>query len=132
VVDGRDTLDVPFEVRAANVDGAVVTFTDQPAELSGVIQDPAGKPAPEYFVVVYARDRAFWTPQSRRIKAGRPGNDGRFIFRNLAPGEYLIAALTDVEQGEWFDPEFLARLLPASIPITIAEGEKKVQDIRVQ
>jgi protocatechuate 3,4-dioxygenase beta subunit len=131
VVDGRDTLDAPFEVRASDVDGAVVTFTDRPAELSGVIQDPAGKPAPEYFVIVFARDRVFWTPQSRRIQAIRPGNDGRFIFRNLPPGEYAIAAMTDVEQGEWFDPGFLTRLLPASTPITIAEGEKKVQDIRI-
>ena len=132
VVDGRDTLDMPFEVRTSDVDGAVVTFTDRPAELSGVIQDQAGKPAPEHFVIVFARDRAFWTPQSRRIQSSRPGNDGRFIFRNLPPGEYQLAALTDVEQGEWFDPEFLARLLPASIAITIADGEKKVQDIGIK
>jgi hypothetical protein len=131
ILDGRDTLDVPFEVRDGDVGGLVVTFTDRPAELSGVIQDPAGKPAPEYFVVVFARDRAFWTPQSRRIQAKRPGNDGRFVFNNLPPGEYAIGALTDVEQGEWYDPAFLTRLLPASYVITIGEGEKKVQDIRI-
>ena len=132
VVEGRDTLDTPFEVRASDVADAVVTFTDRPAELSGVIQDQAGRPAPDHFVIVFARDKTFWTPQSRRIQSSRPGNDGRFIFRNLPPGEYQLAALTDVEQGEWFDPAFLTRLLPASVAITIGEGEKKVQDLGIK
>jgi hypothetical protein len=37
----------------------------------------------------------------------------------------------DVEQGEWNDPTFLQRLSPTAMKITIAEGEKKTQDVRV-
>jgi hypothetical protein len=50
----------------------------------------------------------------------------------LPPGEYFLTAVTDAEQNEWFDPQFLAQLVPASIKVTIADGEKKVQDIRVK
>jgi uncharacterized protein (DUF2141 family) len=131
MVNGRDALDVPFDVGATDVGEFVVTFTDRPTELSGTIQDPAGQPAPEYVIVVFARDKSFWTPGSRRIQSSRPGHDGRFIFRSLPPGEYGIAAVTDIEQGEWNDPSFLAKLLSASVAITLAEGEKKVQDMRV-
>ena len=43
----------------------------------------------------------------------------------------LMTAVTDVEQGEWFNPDFLAQLASGSIPITLAEGEKKTQNIRL-
>jgi hypothetical protein len=62
----------------------------------------------------------------------RPDADGRFIVRDLPAGDYLISALTDVEEGQWNDQAFLAELAShAPITITLGEGEKKVQDIRV-
>jgi protocatechuate 3,4-dioxygenase beta subunit len=131
-LNGRDVLDVAFDVRSDDVTGLVVTFTDRPAELSGTIQDPQGHPATEFSIIVFARDRTLWSPQSRRIRAVRAGSDGQFVFANLPPGEYGLAAVTDVEPNEWFDPAFLTQLEPASIAITIADGEKKVQDIRAR
>jgi protocatechuate 3,4-dioxygenase beta subunit len=129
---GVDALDVPFEVRSDDVSGVVVTFTDRPSELSGTIQDAQGHPATEFFVIVFSRNPAHWSPQSRRIRSARPDNDGRYVFANLPPGDYALAAVTDVESNEWFDPAFLKQLQPASIAITIGEGEKKVQHIRTQ
>jgi len=46
--------------------------------------------------------------------------------------EYYIAAVTDVEQSEWFDPNFLAQLVGAATKITLAEAEKKVQSLRIR
>ena len=43
--------------------------------------------------------------------------------------EYLIAAVEDLEPGEWFDPVFLQALVDSSITITLAEGEQKTQDL---
>jgi uncharacterized protein (DUF2141 family) len=131
-VGGIDALDVPFEVRSNDVNGIDVTFTDRPSELSGTIEDAKGNPATEFFVIVFSRDQTHWSPQSRRIRSARPGSDGRFVFANIPPGEYALAAVTDVEPNEWLDPAFLKQLEPASIGITIGEGEKKVQNIRTQ
>ena len=50
---------------------------------------------------------------------------------NLPAGEYLLVALTDVMPNEWNDPKFLDSLAPAALKITLAEGEKKVQDLRI-
>ena len=36
-----------------------------------------------------------------------------------------------VEPGEWYDPAFLQRLLPSAVKVTVAEGEKKVQDLKI-
>ena len=62
----------------------------------------------------------------------RPGSDGRYKVADLPPGEYYIAALTDVEQNEWLDPAFLTQLVPASTKVAVAEGEKKEQSLRIK
>ena len=130
VMFGRDTLDTPVDLREGT-DGAVITFTDRVTELNGTIQDAGGQPAPEYHVVVFARDKAYWTAQSRRIRSARPAADGRYVIPNLPPGDYLMTAVTDIEPGEWFDPTLLESLSRSAIALTIGEGEKKTQDLRL-
>jgi len=130
-IGGRDAFDVPLEVGSTDVGGLVVTYTDRPTELAGTIQDAAGRAAPDYWIIVFPSDKTFWAPQSRRIQAKRPSNDGRFSFPNLPPGQYLVAAVTDVEQGEWYDAEFLRRIIPAALTVSLAEGEKKTQDLKI-
>jgi protocatechuate 3,4-dioxygenase beta subunit len=131
VVDGHDAIDVPIDVGSTPLHDVAVTFTDKPSDLSGRILDGAGHPAPEYFIILFASDQSLWTGQSRWIQAKRPASDGRFTFPNMQPGNYYLAAVTDVEQGEWYDPAFLAQLAPASIKVAIAEGETKTQDIQL-
>jgi hypothetical protein len=82
-------------------------------------------------MVVFPSDQRYWDATSRRITTARPATDGRFLFPALPPGAYRLAALTDVEDGEWLDPTFLERLIPAAIEVTIAEGEQTVQDVRI-
>jgi hypothetical protein len=96
------------------------------------MQDAAGQPAPEYFLIVFPQDRSRWTPRSARIQQARPAADGRFLFRGLPPGDYLLGALTEVQPGEWYNPAFLEQLAGSAIRVTLAEAEKKVQDIRVR
>ena len=130
VINGRDTLDVPVDLREGT-DSAVITFTDQVTELNGMVQDAGGQPAPEYTLVVFARDKTNWTAQSRRIRTTRPAADGKYVMPGLPPGEYLMTAVTDLEPGEQFDPAFLEQLSRAAIALTIGDGEKKTQDLRL-
>ena len=104
IVNGRDVLDFPLDLGpGGDVSGAVATFTDRHTELSGTLQTAASAPAPDHFVVAFAADRAFWRPAARRIQSRRPSTDGRFVFRDLPPGDYFIAALTDLEPADLFD-----------------------------
>jgi protocatechuate 3,4-dioxygenase beta subunit len=132
IVDGRDALDFPLEIAPhENIKDAVLTFTDRTQELSGRIQDASGRPTADFTIVVFPTDNRFWLARARRITATRPGTDGSFIVRGLPPGDYRLTAVTDIEPGEWYDPNFLTQLMSVSIPITLQEGEKKVQDIKV-
>lgn len=130
VVSGRETLDVPIDLRESS-SGAVITFSDKSTEIAGAARDVAGAPTPACFVIAAALDRAYWTVQSRRVAAVRPNSEGQFSVKNLPPGDYFVAAVADVEQGEWFDPRFLEQLLSVATRITLADGERKAQDVAV-
>ena len=132
VAKGRDALDFPLDVAPnEEINDVVVTFTDTTQEVNGSLQDPTGRPAPDYTIVVFAADTRFWTSPSRRIRSTRPGTDGRFAVSNLPPGEYRIAAVVDVAPGEINDPAFLEQLVAASVKVTLAEGERKTQDLKI-
>jgi len=132
-VNGADASDVEFDVKPqANIENVVITLTDRPAELSGVLQHGDGSPAPDYVLVVFSADPAFRVPRTRRTQQVRPDINGRFIARDLPAGEYFISAVTDLENGQWNDPAFLAELAATSpIKISLAEGDKKIQNIRI-
>jgi hypothetical protein len=127
-----DLADAPLIVPEDGVASPlVVTFTMSTTALSGALQDATGRPAPAYTVIVFSQDRNYWTPHTRRVAAARPGTDGSFQFSGLPAGEYLLAAVTNVEENQWFNPEFLASLLPGALRVTIGEGAKVVQNIRI-
>jgi hypothetical protein len=132
IVEGQDTLDVPFEVKPGSAPtGAVITFTDKQSQLSGTITNQRGQPAPEQTLILYSADERFWVPQSRRIRSTRPSTDGQFTFIGIPPGDYKLVAMVDVETGAWFDPAFLQQIDAASTRITINEGEKKIQNLQI-
>ena len=129
ILGGQDSLDLPIDIRQSIAD-AVITLTDRASELNGRIENTAGA-ATDYSIILFPENRAMWVAPARRILTVKTAVDGTFSFRNVPPGDYLMGAVDDIEQGEWYDPAFLQRLLPASMKVSIAEGEKKVQDIRI-
>jgi hypothetical protein len=132
-VAGQDAVDTAVDLRSVgDLNSVVITMTDRVSEITGVIQDSNGQPAPEYFIVAFPLDRALWVWNSRRIQQTRPARDGKFSFRNLPAGEYLIGAVTDVEQNEWFEPAFLEMLYAVSAKVSLPVGGRVVQDLRIK
>ena len=132
VVGGHDVLDFPLELRPnEQITDAVLTFSDKSQELSGTLQDAQGRPTSDFTIIIFPADNRYWVPAARRISSTRPSTDGKFAFRNLPAGEYRLTAVTDAEPGEWYDPSFLSQLMNVSMPISLRDGEKKVQDIKL-
>jgi hypothetical protein len=134
VLHDRDLADLPLEVRTSgdDVSGLVITFTDRAAEIAGRLVDAGGLPVTRYSIVVFAVDRAYWRPEARRVRIAQPATDGSFAVAGLPPGEYAIAAAEDVAAADLADASFLSALLASAHTLTVAEGERKRQDLRVR
>ena len=109
----------------------MATFTDTPTTLSGVFKDRAGRAAADYFVLVFPADRQLWTAGSRRIRTVRPATDGTFSIKGLPSGQYFLAALADLESGEWNDPTLLEQLERSSVKVMLRDGETTTQNFEV-
>jgi hypothetical protein len=133
VAGGRHLVDGPVEIQPnGDISNVVVTFTDKVTGVTGLLLDQAGRPAPEFYVIVFPTDPTRWAQRSRWMRPPvRPASDGRYRIHALPPGEYYLAALAEFDQNEWFTPGFLEQVVPGAIRITIGEGEKKTQDVRL-
>jgi hypothetical protein len=132
-VEGEDVLDTPLEVTGrSSVSGMVVTLTDRLTELSGIVVDEKGKPATDQTLVLYPVEEKYRVFQSRRIRTTRAGEDGRYTFRAVPPGDYRLATVLDPEPGSWYDKAVLSDLDSSAARISLAEGEKKIENVRVR
>ena len=129
--NGREAFEAPLRVNPNETVEWTVTYTDKPTSLTGVFQDSSGRAATDYYILVFSSDRKYWTPGSRRVRMTRPATDGAFSVKGLPPGEYFLAALTDLETGEWNDPALLEQLVRSSAKVTLRDGETTTQDFRI-
>jgi protocatechuate 3,4-dioxygenase beta subunit len=128
VVAGRELLDSPLEFRESGTD-AVLTWSERASEVSGNVRSQDGRGAGGVLVVIFSRDESGWFLHSRRVAAVRPDRDGRYVVRNLPPGEYLITATSALEPNEWFDPELLRGLSGSAQPLRVDVDGRHEADV---
>jgi len=138
IIDGKDILDEPYALdpsaafnQSVTVPTVVLTLTDRQSSLSGAFQDAAGRGTSAITVILFPTNPAWRGEMSRRVRVQRPGTDGKYSFVDLPPGDYVLAAVTDMEPGAWQHPDFLSSLVVGGVPVTITEGEEKTQDLRI-
>jgi beta-lactamase regulating signal transducer with metallopeptidase domain/uncharacterized protein (DUF2141 family) len=132
MVGGKDALDFGLYVQGGEpIDDVTVVLTNQSTLVTGTLRDAAGHATADDTVIVFAADPQYWVPGSRRIQATRPSSDGKFSVRGLPAGDYLMAVVSDIEGGQWYDPSLLAQLKSAATPIHLADGDQKTQDLRM-
>lgn len=129
--NGREAFESPLRVNPTETLEWVITFTDKPTGLAGTFRDPGGRPATDYYILVFSSDRRFWTPGTRRVRMTRPGTDGSYSLKGLPAGEYYLATPADLENGEWNDPALLEQLVPSSARVRLNEGEMAKKDFRI-
>jgi len=132
-VNRRDLADLPIESNATGetIRSAVVTLSDRVTEISGRLLDAANQPVTRYWIAVFTTDKSMWLPNARRIQSVQPATDGSFSVRGLPAGEYAIVAVGDTAAGDLADPAVLEQLLASAFKLTLTDGEKKQQDLRV-
>lgn len=130
-LNGRDITDEPLEIGTENVSDLNVIFTDRIGSISGTVRDARGTAVPGTTVIVFTTDPKLWFAQSRLIQTARTDQSGTYAVSTLPAGEYLVVATDDVEQGEWFDPEFLDEIKARAVKVTVGEADQRTRDLKV-
>ena len=127
--NGQNVLD-GFTIAPSQSTDLVLTFADRHSELAGTLQDATGRPAPDYFIVVFPGGRQLWRSPYRLVSR-RPATDGKFSIRGLLAGDYYVAALTDFQTEDMYTPSFLDGLTTPAQKVTISEGQVTKLDLRI-
>ena len=131
-VNGRDITDQPLEIRPGeDPPELVITLTDRVTEVTGTVFDGAGRPMSGLTIIAFPVRRELWTLGSRHTRPSPAASDGKYKLIGLPAGEYFFAAVTEYEYTDLADASFLEQLAAAAFKVTLAEGEKKVQDVRM-
>ena len=120
--------DTMFRIRVEGID---IELTNKTSGLTGSVSGSSGQ-VKDYTVVVFPTDDQKWTlPQNRWMASARPDQEGRFRFGALPPGDYYAIALEYVAEGEWQDPEWLARAAKTATKFTLDEGASRTLDLKL-
>lgn len=114
------------------VDGFEIVMTRRTQRITGKVTSDTGEPVKEYTVIAFAEDQQKWTlPSTRWIASARPNQDGTFEVTQLPAGKYLVVAVEYVAQGEWNDPEWLARAARNATKVTLGDGATATLDLKL-
>jgi hypothetical protein len=125
-LNGTDVTDGIDFKPGQNVADLEVEITDRIPEISGLVTNAKGEPVTSYAAIFFPQDEERGKAPGRgRSGMVRPDQDGRFKLRTLRPGNYYVAAVEAVENGQWMDPEYLETLRARATRISLGEGETK-------
>ncbi len=128
---GIDVTDEGIEVRGADIADLDVVVTAKPAQISGLVVDDRGRPAPGAAVVIFPNDRSRWTaPLNRYVASATAGADGSFSVSPLPAADYLVAVVDELVDGEWAEADYLERLRATATRVTLGDGESKAITLR--
>ncbi len=94
-----------------------VSLSAKAAQVEGTVQDEQ-RPAAAFVVLVPEGERR---SDPRYYFTTSAGDDGRFRFRSVPPGDYRVFAWEGLESGLWFDRDFLATVESRAPRVTVRE-----------
>lgn len=133
-LEGEDITDSDVSLApGTRIEGVRVLLTQAITTVSGSVRDDRGNLVVDATVLVFPDDDARWSTSSRHIRTTRPDTEGRFQLTALPPSAgYRIVALTAIEDGQAFDPEFLASVRDRADRLALVEGETKAVELRLR
>jgi hypothetical protein len=131
---GGEILDRPKEFEEDPRAIVEIFITSRSAELSGRVLDERGLPEDAARIYCFPADPARW--DGYMSGAGRSGKDGAFRMRGLAPGEYLVAAISASDQqaltaSDADGKELWLRLSRLAERVTLLDNDRRTLDLRV-
>ncbi len=106
-------IEVVLGTKAPDVSGTVLNAEKQPVTTGTVflVPDAARRDRPSAY------------------KSASLGDGGTFRFSSVPPGQYTIYAMSEVEDGSWYDPEFIRQMEGRGVALKLAEGQAETVQV---
>ena len=101
-----------------------ITLAPNAAEISGTLRDAKGAPVPVQVVNLWTLGRGTHNPRNT-------ASDGIFHFKNLAPGDYHLAAWDNVTGNQQTKPAFRKLFDGKAVAVTVHEGSRETADVKL-
>jgi len=125
---GREDALESFHLAAETPRVLEVVLTTEAGSVEGIAIGRTGDPAANATVVLIPANLR------KRISFYQSlvtGNDGRFRFQGISPGDYKLFAWDDVEAGAWANLEFMRPLEARGQAVRVTENSKEAVQLRV-
>ena len=105
-----------------------IVVSAKPGLLQGRVLDGANQPLPNTMTVLVPEP-------DLRVRADLYRNvvttaSGEFKLQGLTPGNYMLFAWQEVENGAWLNSEFLREFENRGVPVVITEGSSQRVEVR--
>jgi hypothetical protein len=129
--DGRVLAGRAIDVGTSDVD-VTVRYARRSARLSVTVRDANGRPVPDAWVIMFARD-----PEQRGygltgvpgcVIQTAPNREGRLEIALPPSCEFLVAAVMN-RPRLWMAPEYLEALVPFAVPANLVAGATRTIDL---
>ena len=122
-----DLLEKPLIVAGASSETLQIVLRRGAARVTGVVRDDRLQPVPGIKVTIVRSDRGKAEDKDRLVVSD---STGRFVIAGIPPGEYRIYAWEDLEDGAYFDPEFLKRYEVEGKSLMVAESSQNTVELK--
>ncbi len=120
LLDGEDVGHRDFAIHPGSSPRLTLVFAPDPGEISGLVVDGDGEPAPGA-VVTLVPERP--NPMRQDLYPSTAAEaSGRFTMRDLVPGHYRIYAWEEIPPRAHFDPEYMKLHGSRAVSIEVQPG----------
>lgn len=130
---GKPLLDEVIEIGATEISDLLLTFGLATNGVSGRVSDANGAADSDAAVVVFPADSNVWRQgisSNRRMRKVLTTSAGGYSMQTLVPGEYHVVAVSSRLALDWQSPQFLERLIPGAVRVTLGAEEEKTVALR--
>jgi hypothetical protein len=127
MIAGKDVSDEPFSP-VSDVTGVVVTLTNSPGGVSGVVSRADGRPDPDAAVLAFPADPA--RVGVRRRQFVRVDQKGAYSINGLPAGDYILIAIDDRLATDWEELTLLRDVARLGTRLTVPASGIVALDLR--